>query len=132
MDVTDFVNERFEPVEFALEGKAKVWIKGLSPRKFEQISERNTKYRTRGGVVVPRTNNRAVTIQLLQETVVRWEHIESEGEALECNPQNQLLLFDFWPVFRRVWNDAVLGALGIDWEVQESLEGNSLDGPSGS
>lgn len=132
MDVTKFVKEEFEPVAFPLEGKAKVWIKGISPRKFELISERNTKTRNRGGVPISRTNNRAVTLQLLQETVVRWEHIESEGEALECNSQNQLLLFDFWPVFRRVWNDAVLGALGIDWEVQESLEGNSLDGPSGS
>lgn len=123
MDVSKYLGDR-EPVAYIIEGEAKVWIKPISPRRFEQVSDKHTITKLKGSRFVPKIDERAVALQLLDETIVRWEHIESEDGPIECNAKNKVELYDLWGMFRRVWSEAVFSEFGGDRDIEALVEGN--------
>lgn len=129
MNVSKFLVER-EPEPHVIEGEATVWIKPASPRRIEDVSDKFTTHKVRGGKVIARTNERAVQLKLLDETVVRWEKIEDEDGTMECNYANKVRLYDLWAAFRLAWQEAVFGEYAVEQkpetvDLEEALEGNS-------
>ena len=124
MDISNYLTDDSEPEPHALEGDAKVWIRRITPKRYDEISQKHTRTKVRGSRAVERTDDRAVTHTLLDESIMRWDNIEAGNGPLECSRENKIQLYGYWPLFRRVWNEAILGQLGLNDELEEAIEGN--------
>lgn len=100
------------------EKRPRLLIKDLKPVKRRELVKRcTTRKRSRGGID-ERVDFEKLSELILEQCVIDWENIEKDGEKLEVNQVNKVLLNDNWTEFEAL----VTAVVGDDQALQGAIQ----------
>lgn len=95
-----------------------ILIKRLKPKEVRRLRKESIQWEHDGRRQVKELNETKLEENLLDAVVLDWKNITMEGQPLECNRANKLILNDNWTEFSVLWNDVVGNAGRQDEERQ--------------
>ena len=124
MDISAHLKADLPELTVKLDGKATATFKPITPKQFEQLTERHTVEKYKRGQLVSKTDFKKVIADVLELSVIRWEGLEDDSGPIEVTSENKIRLYDNYATFRAAFTDVVMGALGDERDFADITEGN--------
>lgn len=127
MDVKNLLNGNDEGEWCSVLGTDDVEIKirRLKPKEFDSIRKasqsRRKGYRAR---LRQDDLDDKMMIKCLDEMVLEWKGLASDGQPWPCTKENKILLDGNWMPFRQLWQDILLESMDEEAEDAEELVKN--------